>query len=235
MDAVRRLVRAEAACGPNPRARNVLELRGGPNVVRNKTREPSSNSFWEGVHRLLLILRSRSNQFCRLDDRGIDLAICEGKCGGDLLFAEAAVPRQLALELYIPSKEEEFLSKSIDFADANWRSRFFAVKSQASLHIMPDELGPVATDEIYERNNLRMLEAVMRFGPKKLYFICLWNGEGGDGPGARNTLCKKFRRRAVGLIGWTRQNYGNKTGLPHHAEYRPAHARAACRTRRHQG
>ena len=123
-----------------------------------------------------------------------DLAICGGACGGDLLFAEAALGRQLALELYIPFREEEFLVKSVDFADADWRSRYLAVRAQASLHITPDELAPPSADEDpYERNNLRMLDAAMRFGSERLDFICLWNGEGGDGPGGTQHLMQEVQ------------------------------------------
>ena len=122
-----------------------------------------------------------------------DLAICGGANGGDLLFAEASLARQLTLELYIPFEEEEFIA---DFADARWRSRFFAVKSRASLHITSDELGVIATDEDpYERNNLRMLDAAMRFDPNKLDFICLWNGEGGNGPGGTQHLMQEIQRK----------------------------------------
>ena len=125
-----------------------------------------------------------------------DLAICGGACGGDLLFAEASLARQLALELYIPFKEKEFLAKSVDFADADWRSRFFAAKSRASLHITPDEVGLRPTEEDpYECNNLHMLDAAMRFGPDKLDFICLWNGEGGDGPGGTQHLMQEVQSK----------------------------------------
>src|SRR4026207_462188 len=37
-----------------------------------------------------------------------DLAICGGACGGDLLFAEACLARDMALELYIPFDEPTF-------------------------------------------------------------------------------------------------------------------------------
>jgi hypothetical protein len=49
-----------------------------------------------------------------------DLAIC----GGDLLFAEAALARGAGLEVYIPFDEPRFLANSVDFADANWHDRF---------------------------------------------------------------------------------------------------------------
>jgi len=125
-----------------------------------------------------------------------DLAVCGGACGGDLLFAEASLARQLTLELYIPFREDEFLAKSVDFADAHWRARFFAAKSHALLHITPDEVGPLAMDEDpYERNNLHMLDAAMRFGSDKLDFICLWNGQGGDGPGGTQHLMREVQSK----------------------------------------
>src|SRR5690349_20577670 len=64
-----------------------------------------------------------------------DLAICGGACGGDLLFAEAALARGARLELYIPFEEPTFLETSVDFADRDWRARYFAAKGPAELHI----------------------------------------------------------------------------------------------------
>ena len=109
-----------------------------------------------------------------------DLCICGGACGGDLLFAEAARSRSARLELYIPFDESIFLEKSVDFAGNGWRDRFFAAKARAALHVQPIEL---ASDDPYERNNRWMLEAASRFGAERLNFLCLWNGEGGDGRG----------------------------------------------------
>src|SRR6516164_5733952 len=64
-----------------------------------------------------------------LADLGIgpaDLMICGGACGGDLLFAEAALARGARLELYIPFDEPTFLERSVDFAGGDWRARFLA-------------------------------------------------------------------------------------------------------------
>src|SRR4051812_42683583 len=125
-----------------------------------------------------------------------DLAICGGACGGDLLFAEAALARGAALEFYIPFDEPTFLAESVDFADADWHARFLAAKARATLHVAPDELGPLADgDNAYERNNMWMLKSAVRFGPEKLIFICLWNGKGGDGPGGAKHLMDEAARR----------------------------------------
>lgn len=125
-----------------------------------------------------------------------DLAICGGACGGDLLFAEACLARDLRLEIYIPFDEPTFLANSVDFADADWHDRYLAARSKATLHVMPDELGPLTAGENpYERNNRWMLESAARFGEKKIAFIALWNGEEGDGPGGTQHFMDEARRK----------------------------------------
>ena len=125
-----------------------------------------------------------------------DLAICGGACGGDLLFAEAALARGASIELYIPFDEPTFLEKSVDFADRDWRARYFATKAPAVLHFAPSELGPIREGEdAYERNNRWMLESALRFGADKVDFVCLWNGEGGDGPGGTRHMMDAVRNR----------------------------------------
>jgi hypothetical protein len=134
-----------------------------------------------------------------LADLGIgpdDLAICGGACGGDLLFAEAALAHGARLELYIPFDEPTFLEKSVDFADSDWRARFFAAKSRGVLHVAPRELGPTPeSEDPYERNNCWMLDTALRFAPENVDFICLWNGEGGDGPGGTPHMMEEVRQR----------------------------------------
>ena len=131
-----------------------------------------------------------------------DLALCGGACGGDLLFAEAALARGVPLEIYLPFDEPTFLKVSVDFANANWHERFLAAKSHATLHLMPDERGPLPSGEDpFERNNLWMLESAMRFGAEKVDFICLWNGKGGDGPGGTHHLMQEVRRKS-GRVHW---------------------------------
>jgi hypothetical protein len=134
-----------------------------------------------------------------LADLGVgpaDLAICGGACGGDLLFADAALARGGRLEIYIPFEEPTFLGKSVDFADRDWRARFFAAKARGILHVAPRELGPTPEGEDpYERNNRWMLDSGLHFGPDKVDFVCLWNGEGGDGPGGTRHMMEEVRKR----------------------------------------
>jgi hypothetical protein len=133
-----------------------------------------------------------------LDDLGIapdDLAICGGACGGDLLFAEAALARGARLEIYIPFDEPTFLQGSVDFAGDNWRARFFAAKERSILHVAPFELGQLpAGEDPYERNNRWMLGAAERLGSGKVAFVCLWNGEGGDRLGGTRHMMDEVRK-----------------------------------------
>jgi hypothetical protein len=134
-----------------------------------------------------------------LGDLGVglaDLAIYGGACGGDLLFAESSLVRGARLELYIPFDEPTFLEKSIDFAGLDWRARYFAAKASSLLHVAPSELGPIRQGEdAYERNNCWMLDSALRFGANKVDFVCLWNGEGGDGPGGTRHMIDAVRNR----------------------------------------
>ena len=126
----------------------------------------------------------------------VDLGITQGACGGDLLFAEAMLKRGAALELHLPLPEGTFISKSVAFDKASstvpdrWRERFFAVRNQRSVRttVMPATGGSEASDGVFERCNLWMLERALSFGADKVRFICVWNGEGGDGPGGTDHM-----------------------------------------------
>ena len=84
----------------------------------------------------------------------------------------------------------------MDFAGGDWRARFFAAKTRAALHVQPLELGPCPSGEDpYERNNRWMLDAASRFGPDKVDFVCLWDGEGGDGPGGTRHMMEEVQSR----------------------------------------
>ena len=110
-------------------------------------------------------------------------------------FAEAAVARSARLELYIPFEEATFLAKSVDFAGGDWRARFFGAKARATLHVLPLERGETPKGEDpYERNNRWMLDAAARFG-SEVDFVCLWNGEGGDGPGGTRDMMEEVQNR----------------------------------------
>lgn len=148
-----------------------------------------------------IVVQAIDGALADIDVRARDLCICGGACGGDLLFAEAALARGARLELYIPFEEPKFLEKSVDFADGDWRVRFLAAKARGVLHVAPRELGQLQEGEDpYERNNRWMLDAALRFGADRVVFVSLWNGEGGDGPGGTRHMMDEVRNKGGRMI-----------------------------------
>jgi hypothetical protein len=154
--------------------------------------------------RELLAGRAIADSLGALQARHGDVGICGGACGGDLLFAEAALALHVALRLHLPLEESEFLEASVDYAGASWRARYLAVKRHphTQLQVAPEALGPLpAGVDPYERNNIWMLNEAMRVDPARVHFVCLWNGEGGDGPGGTRHMLEEVRRQG-GSVHW---------------------------------
>lgn len=132
-----------------------------------------------------------------------DLGMTQGACGADLLFAETMLKRGAALQLHLPMAEEAFLKRSVDFRKApssvpdRWRDRFIAVRLHPSVQtaFMPADHVAENSDGVFERCNLWMLERALSFGADKVRFICVWNGEGGDGPGGTEHMRKAVKQR----------------------------------------
>ncbi|MGO6681281.1 hypothetical protein AB9F42_28425 [Rhizobium leguminosarum] len=130
-----------------------------------------------------------------------DIAICGGACGGDLLFAEASLKRDLLVEIYIPFGEPAFLENSVDFAGGNWHGRFLSVRSRATLHIMPNELPSTSFNENpYERNNGWMLRSAAEVRGAEITVVALWDGKEGS-PGGTGHFVSQARRQ-TGNVYW---------------------------------
>ena len=132
-----------------------------------------------------------------LDTGAEDLALCGGACGGDLLFAEAALERGLKLEVRLAFDEPTFLQKSVSFAPGNWTERYFKVKSHpnTTTWVMPEALGPSpAAANPFARLNLWQLYTALGWGPEKVRLICLWNRKGGDGPGGTQHMFETVQK-----------------------------------------
>ena len=133
----------------------------------------------------------------KLDAGAADLALCGGACGGDLLFAEAALQRGIKLELRLALDEPTFLRKSVSFAPGSWTERYFKVKAHPNTTtlVMPEVLGPLpAAANPFARLNLWQLYTSLAWGPEKVRFVCLWNRSGGDGPGGTQHMFETVQK-----------------------------------------
>lgn len=143
------------------------------------------------------------NQLKTLGAGPEELAISSGACGGDIIFAEAALELKLHLELRLPFDIPEFLQHSVSFAGSNWQERFYQVTQNpnTTLFIMPDELGQLP-DNInpYERTNLWLLYSALSWGAEKVYCICLWDGKGGDGSGGTKHMYDSVKQHSGHVV-----------------------------------
>ncbi|MCA9182173.1 MAG: DUF4071 domain-containing protein, partial [Planctomycetales bacterium] len=140
-----------------------------------------------------------------------DLALTQGASGGDLLFLEACQTRGMRLHMMLPLEEPEFIQRSVlPATDGNaWCNRFYAVRESLkdAPRIMPNELGALPkigqTEHAnpFERCNLWLLYTALAWGIDKVRFICLWNGDGGDGPGGTAHMYEEVKRR-TGRVTW---------------------------------
>jgi hypothetical protein len=130
----------------------------------------------------------------KLDELAVgrhDLAICGGACGGDLLFAEAALARGCRVQLHLQFNEPAFLQASVAFAGEHWIDRYHSVRNHplTRLLIQPDELGPPARGlNPYVRNNLWQLYTALACGADALRFVALWDGLESPNPGGTQNM-----------------------------------------------
>jgi hypothetical protein len=132
----------------------------------------------------------------RADDN--DMAIVPGAaCGGDILFIEACLKRNMRVEVLLPFSEAEFIEASVSFAGDSWVERFYNIRNnpKVTFQYQIDRVGPLpAGDNPFERNNRWALYSALIYGIERVRFIALWNGQGGDGPGGTGHMMKEVRR-----------------------------------------
>ena len=125
-----------------------------------------------------------------------DLAICGGACGGDLLFAEAALAARRASRALHSFRRADLSRKVGRFRRPRLARPIFRRQGARRPSCRPERARPdPGGEDAYERNNRWMLDSALRFGADKVDFVCLWNGEGGDGPGGTRHMMDAVRNR----------------------------------------
>jgi len=129
------------------------------------------------------------------------VGIAGGASGGDLLFhevcAELGVPTRLRLAL----PADQFVQQSVAPAGKDWVVRFEKLLEQLGpgrVRVMTEADGLLdgATENIWQRANLWMIEEALRLAPQRV-LLALWDGRGGDGPGGTEHLLREAARFGV--------------------------------------
>ncbi|HEY9652924.1 MAG TPA: tetratricopeptide repeat-containing protein [Coleofasciculaceae cyanobacterium] len=126
------------------------------------------------------------------------LAIAPGiACGGDILFIEACLRRDMRVDVFLPFEQAEFIKESVSFAGDSWVSRFYKIHNHPNItiHLQPNRLGPVPDgDNPFERNNRWALYSTLMYGIDRVRLVVLWDGKGGDAPGGTGHMVQEVRR-----------------------------------------
>jgi hypothetical protein len=131
-----------------------------------------------------------------------DVGISSAACGADILFAEAMLERGAALRVYLPFEEDAFLKSSVAFANADWPQRYRSVLARSHVSIAPRDRGAAATGgNPYEDTNVWMLDEAQRIAGDDMVFVCVWDGEAGDGPGGTRHMMRSVSARG-GVVHW---------------------------------
>ncbi|NET30952.1 MAG: DUF4071 domain-containing protein [Cyanothece sp. SIO1E1] len=134
----------------------------------------------------------------KLQAHSNSIAITPGiACGGDIIFIEHCLKREMKLEVFLPFAPAEFIQNSVNFAGDNWVERFYTITNHpnVTIHLQPDRLGPVPEGEnAYERNNRWALYSTLMYGIERTRLIVLWNGKGGDAPGGTGDMVQQVRQ-----------------------------------------
>ena len=118
---------------------------------------------------------------------GTTIALAGGASGGDLLFHECCEELGIPTRVLLALPPDAFEAESVAPAGAGWVRRFRALVARAApdgLRVMQsgDGLLEGATDNIWQRSNLWMIEQASALAPERA-LLALWDGNAGDGPG----------------------------------------------------
>ncbi|MBK8816320.1 MAG: hypothetical protein IPN42_12850 [Methylococcaceae bacterium] len=137
----------------------------------------------------------------KLDANHEDLALTQGASGGDLIFAECCQAKNVNIQFLQPFTEQTFIEQSVIPSEGDWHNRYLVVKKKAAIQVraMPEAF-LIDNGNPFEACNEWLLETALDYGAEKVRFICLWNGEGGDGAGGTAHMVEQVQKSGGSVI-----------------------------------
>lgn len=126
-------------------------------------------------------------------------AIAGGACGGDIIFHELCMQKNIPGQLFLALPPGQFKKRSVDFAGEDWPARFDRLVEILPVRILERK---DHSRDIWAEANAWMLEAALARGGKNMTLLALWNGEKGDAEGGTEHLIRiaKEREASVSVI-----------------------------------
>jgi hypothetical protein len=130
-----------------------------------------------------------------------DLALCDGACGGSLLFAEAALARGMRLELRLPFDEKRFLREAVAFAGQHWLSRYLCIRGhpRTVAYCLPDQAVPAGGNPFAEAGQWQ-LNAALSHGSDRVWLMTLSEGPNAFDAGSGTAQLVEAMHRYTGQI-----------------------------------
>jgi hypothetical protein len=132
------------------------------------------------------------------------IALSGAASGGDLLFQECCEELGIPTMVLLALPWNEFEVESVAPAGPEWVRRYHALLERTSpdrLHVMEggDGLLEGATDNVWQRANLWMIEKASALAPERA-LLALWDGKTGDGPGGTEHFLQVARRCGIRIL-----------------------------------
>jgi tetratricopeptide (TPR) repeat protein len=145
-------------------------------------------------------------------------------CGGDIIFIEACVGRNMTVHVHMPLAEAEYVARYIAIGGNDWVKRFYDNRNKPSVHLYDQteqiglckscdakaNLDDAKTDpelkeanNRYERNIRWTLHSAIVLGVEKLRLIALWDGKSATPPdldGHRVSTMVEATTRMGGIV-----------------------------------
>jgi hypothetical protein len=135
---------------------------------------------------------------------GATIALAGAASGGDLLFHECCEELGILTMVLLALPRNEFESESVAPAGPGWVKRYHALLDRIGadrVHVMDgnDGLLDGATDNVWQRANLWMIEKASALAPER-DLLALWDGKTGDGPGGTEHFLQVAGRCGVRIL-----------------------------------
>ncbi len=135
---------------------------------------------------------------------GAALGIAGGASGGDILFHEVCAALKVATRLFLALPPAAYVAESVAPSGARWVERFWALEQRLEKRVLsergdlPRWLATKRSYDIWQRNNLWMLNHALAAGPRNVTLVALWDGAPtGDGPGGTSHMVTEARARGA--------------------------------------
>ncbi len=135
---------------------------------------------------------------------GSTVGLAGGASGGDLLFHECCEEAGIPTRVLLALPPNEFMAESVTPSGPVWVRRFHALLEKnpgGQLVVMQKQDGLLegATDSIWQRANLWMIEVATRMAQERA-LLALWDGHAGDGPGGTEHFIQVARREGIRIL-----------------------------------